>query len=134
MKNEANIILGLINKTYAMNYFRINDESLAEYSISFSCYNYELLEGYVTIQLVSTTYKNTKIKKRLKLPLDFDEINGMDALLRLIAAFACPTEDIVFSIHRKKEHICIARYKATRLPTGSRTIEKIFEVESPLLT
>lgn len=120
--NDAINVIALLEGSKYLTMLKSNDGTLGEKKIRFTLgQEKDSAEAYVSLNIATKRTPN----KRMRIPLDFDVIFGMDDILKLIAAFTYPEDDVTFYLYRKRTSVCEAIYMAFNIKnTSTRVINK----------
>ncbi len=107
MKNAA-MVMDIIEGRKHLTIMQENSMSFKERNISFTLNDPDNLSGEIAVS------GGKKVGKRVVIPLALDEIEGLQNLLFVIAAFVYPESNSVFQIYDVKSDYCLASYSVER--------------------
>lgn len=94
MKNEATIVMKLLNNEIELFITDLDNDLLSAQKVEFMCLNEENMLYEAVIRV--------KKKEPIDLTFDFDELCGLEDMLKLLAAFCFPYHIVLFAIRAEE--------------------------------
>ena len=102
MKNNARLMLDIMFGKSLLTFQRAGYDADGDAEGIYNV-NFEDVDENMACTIILPEIKNgKKTKSFISIPLDLDIIEGMDDLMKLVAAFTYPRDDIYFRVYQRK--------------------------------